>query len=167
MNYSLSDSDLRSMIPNVNIVKYNDLANYNSIDEVLKGRPTVVLFELVKHNNGHWICLFKNGKTIYFFDSYGVKIEDQKCHMNKQFFRSANYLSKMLKDSPYKVDYNATQYQEYSPNIANCGRYCIVRLRCMDLNDAEFKQVMDEACKELNMNADEVVVELTKLHLGK
>ena len=167
MNYSLSDGDIRNMIPNVNIVKYNDLANFNSIDEVLKGRPTVILFELTERNNGHWICMFKNGDTVFFFDSYGVKIEDQKKHMNKQFFRSANYLSKMLKQSPYKIDYNATKYQQLSPDVSNCGRYVITRLKCMDLNDTEFKQVMKEACEEMNMSPDEVVVELTKAHLGK
>jgi hypothetical protein len=157
MNYSLSDGDIRSMIPNVNIVKYNDLVNYNNIDEVLKGRPTVILFEIEKHNSGHWVCMFKNGKTIYFFDSYGVPIEGQKCHMNKQFFRSANYLSKMLKQSPYKVDYNATQYQELSPDISTCGKHCIVRLKCMDLNDAEYRDLIKTECELNNCNADELV----------
>lgn len=167
MDYSLSDSDIRYVIPNVNIVKYNDLAKYNSIDEVLQGKPTVILFELTENNTGHWICLFKNGDTVYFFDSYGKPIESQKKHMSKQFFRSANYLSKMLKQSPYKVDYNAQPYQEVNPEVASCGRHCIVRLKCMDLNDLEYKQVMSDACKEMNMSSDQVVLELTKQHLGK
>lgn len=167
MNYSLSDSDIRSMIPNVNIVKYNDLANYNSIDEVLKGKPTVILFELTEARSGHWVALFKTGDTVYFFDSYGKRIEDQKKHMNKQFLKSSNYLSTMLKQSPYKVDYNATKYQELSPEVSSCGRHVVCRLKCMDLNDVEYKQVMEEACSESGMNPDELVLSYTSDFLGK
>jgi len=167
MEYSLSDSDLKRLIPNVNIIKYNDLANYNNIDELLQGKPTIILFELTENNNGHWISIFKNNNTIYFFDSYGIKIEDQKKYMNKQFFRKINYLSKMLKDSPYKVDYNANKYQEMSDNISTCGRHCVVRLKCQDLNDEEYKDIITDACNESGLNPDELVVELTQDILGK
>ncbi len=157
MGYSLSDSDLKRLIPNVNIIKYNDLANYNNIDELLQGKPTIILFELTENNNGHWISIFKNNNTIYFFDSYGIKIEDQKKYMNKQFFRKINYLSKMLKDSPYKVDYNDTQYQEMSDNISTCGKHVVCRLKCMDLNDNEYEELIKEECKLNNCTPDELV----------
>jgi len=161
MDYSLSDSDLKTLIPGVNIVVYNDIAKYRTIDDVLQGKPTVILFEMNEQNRGHWCCLFKQGNTIYFFDSYGIFIEEQKKYMSKSFLRRANYLSKLIKDSPYKVDINFNKYQKMDSSINTCGRHVAVRLNCMDLNDKQYKKAIMEECKNSDMNPDELVVDLT------
>lgn len=167
MEYQLSDSDLKNLIPNCNIVVYNNIASYSNIDEVLKNKPTVILFEMTENNSGHWLCMFKNNNIVYFFDSYGLDVEQQKKYMNKRMFRKANYLSRLLKRMPYNLDVNRTKYQEMANGINTCGRWVTVRLNNSDLNDSEFKEYIFGLCKEHNVSPDELVVELTKNKLGQ
>jgi hypothetical protein len=167
MEYELSDSDLKQLVPNLNIVVYNNIANYESIDSVLRGKPTIILFEMVETNAGHWTCIFKENSTVFFFDSYGINIEQQKKHMNKKIFRKANYLSRLLKRMPYKLDVNLTKYQKMENGINTCGRHCVVRIWNKQLNDEEYKDYISNLCNEHNCNSDQLVLMLTQQKLGK
>lgn len=167
MDYQLSDSDLKKLVPNVNIIVYNNIASYASIDEVLRNKPTVILFEMIENNSGHWTCLFKKDNTVYFFDSYGIDVENQKKFMNKKMFRKVNYLSKLLKRMPYKLDTNRTKYQKMEDGINTCGRWVSTRLCNEQLDDEEFKDYIFNQCKEHNMTPDELIISLTQPELGK
>jgi len=167
MDYELSDTDLKQLVPNMNIVVYNNISQYSNIDEVLNGKPTIILFEMVENNAGHWCTLFKEKGTVYFFDSYGVDIEQQKKYMSKRMLKKANYLSILLKRCPYKLDVNRTKYQEMKPGTNSCGRWCVIRIWNKNLNDSQFKDYIDKLCSENNCSPDELTVLLTQEQLGK
>jgi hypothetical protein len=158
MEYELSDTDLKQLVPNINIVIYNTISQYSNIDEVLNGRPTVILFEMTENNSGHWTCMFKEKGTVYMFDSYGLDIEQEKKYMNKKMFRKANYLSMLLKRCPYKLDVNRTKYQEMKNGTNTCGRHCVVRIWNKNLNDSQYKDYIEGLCSENNCNPDELVL---------
>ena len=157
MEYELSDTDLKQLVPNINIVVYNNISQYSNIDEVLNGRPTIILFEMTETSSGHWCCMFKEKGTVYFFDSYSCDIEQQKKYMNKRMLKKANYLSILLKRCPYKLDVNRTKYQEMKPGINTCGKHCTMRVWNKHLNDSQYKEYIFGLCKENNCNPDELV----------
>jgi hypothetical protein len=167
MDYQLSDSDLKVLIPSVNIITYNNIASYSNIDEVLNGKPTVILFEMTENNSGHWTCMFKNNNVVYFYDSYGLDVEQEKKYMNKRMFKKANYLSRLLKRMPYSLDVNRTKYQEMENGINTCGRHVAVRIWNKQLNDEDYKEYIYNLCDEHKVNPDELVIMLTEPKLGK
>ena len=75
-NYSLSDMDIKSILPPANIISYKQLAKYKNINDVFNNSDIVILFfeEQEEHNNeiGHWQLLMKDDDKIIFFDSYGL-----------------------------------------------------------------------------------------------
>jgi hypothetical protein len=76
--YPLSDSDIRKIIGSkTKIIKFSQLANYNSIEQLLphNGAYLVLLFESAM-NSGHWTALLRYNDTIEFFDSYGGEPHD-------------------------------------------------------------------------------------------
>lgn len=165
MNYSLSDDDLLKLVPSAKIVKYSDLYKYRNIDELVD-KPVFILFETTQKNRGHWVALFKEGDTVYFFDSYGYDIEQQKKYVNKNMLIHTNYISQLLKKSPYKVDYNATKYQ--GPTSACCGRHCAIRIACKNLTDKEYNHFINMKCDQYGgATPDQLVVGMTVKHLGK
>ena len=165
MNYSLSDTDLLNLCPNSKIVKYNDLIQYKTIDQLLD-KPCFILFETVKKNQGHWICLWKEGDTVYFFDSYGLKIEEQKKYVNKNMLVHANYISQLMKKSPYKVDYNPICYQ--GKKSSTCGRHCAIRIACKSMGDKAYQNFMQLKCRAYgNCSPDEIVCAMTLPYLQK
>ena len=41
------------------------------------GAYFVLLYPVTSEINGHWACMTRYDKTIEFFDSYGIKIDDE------------------------------------------------------------------------------------------
>lgn len=164
MNYSLTDKDLSVLVPGCKVVIYNALDQYASIDQLLS-KPCVILFEVSRRRHGHYVCMFKEGGTCFFFDSYGIGIEEQKDYVSRRMLKRVNYISRLLKESAYKVDYNPHCYQ--GKTSATCGRWCAVRLNNRALNDSEFFEWVSGLCKQYHVSPDELVVALTKPILGK
>ena len=79
MHKALSDSDIRTMLgAATKIIKYSELANLNSLDELLP-RPVdscVILYEEVP-NRGHWVALLKYNGMFEHVDGYGIKKEKE------------------------------------------------------------------------------------------
>ena len=78
----LTDSDLEKYFGSgveSEIIKYSELANYKTIDELLP-KPfdfRIILVEQ-KPMSGHWVLILKYGDTIENFNSYGIEIDKQK-----------------------------------------------------------------------------------------
>lgn len=151
---------------NVSIIKYSDLNNYKSIDDVFKNNDNVVLlYELSDVNNGHWVALRrdKNKNIIYYFDSYGDEIEDELKHASERAKNKVdltkNKLLLKLIDSDYTIDYNNYKYQKMSKNINTCGKYCCVFIDSKMSID-EFYKYIKELCKEFNKTPDFIINEI-------
>ena len=175
MDYALSDSDIRVLLqtpPNikgflptsVNIVPYTELGQYNSIDGLFSRCNCCIILYQEEINSGHWVCLFKRNKTIYFFDSYGIRPDRQQHTMSesvrKRFYEDPELIYLMY-HSPYKIDYNPYQFQADGMDIATCGRHCIVRLWNRGKNADQYKKWVDKVCKKHTLNPDELVYLLT------
>jgi len=145
----LSATDILRLTDNqVNIVVYNELVNYKTIDEVFDGKQGIILlYQGENKNTGHWTLIyFTNRKTLYFFDSYGFQLDTEipwSPFLKKQGYGKNPPLTALIKNSPYKLLQNKTKYQDLNNNKINtCGRWCITRFNYRHLTDKDFKTFM-------------------------
>lgn len=96
-----------------NIITYTQLKHFGDIDEVLGDDGTaIILFQESNDNSGHWACLFRNGNTVHFYDSYGEVPDLQKNYLSgsaRQRYYMKPELGELLLQSPYLIDYNDYQ----------------------------------------------------------
>lgn len=164
----LTDADLERYFgsgKNSEVMKYNELVNYRTIDDLL---PLNIDFRIIlveqERNVGHWICVLKYKTIIESFNSYGKDIDKQKDMFgtikNKLLGQQTDYLTKLVKKSDYKYVINKTPFQSKINGINTCGRWCILRIIAMkDLYmDLEaFKKMIIKGCDDLNVEPDALV----------
>ncbi len=150
-HYPLSELDIKKAFDGkVKILKYNEIKNYNNVDELLYPYDRVVILWVKHYSNpdyGHWTCLYRSngGKNVpkgrvYYLDSYGTPIEGVLKKIDKKskviLDEHEGYLKKMFdKDDIY---YNNNQLQERIKTIATCGRHCITRMVFDNLTSKEY-----------------------------
>ena len=162
----LSDLDIRAYIPNAKILSIPELENYKSIDELLPNDKDVVfILYPSKPNYGHWVLLAKYGDTIEYNDSYGGKIDEPITWNTKkqnEYLDNHKYITNLLTKAQdkYNIIYNDKDLQKESPNIANCGRYAIMRALTI-LNDSQpleyYNMMLNELKKITGFNYDDIV----------
>ena len=132
----MSDADIKKKLPDIRILQYADLKNYKNIKELFpKQRDAIVLLtELNLENSGHWQCLLRSEKKIFFFDSYGFRPDKflQFCpkQIRDDLGQDFPFLSALLNnavDLNFKVTFNGYPYQDIKDTaIATCGRWCVL-----------------------------------------
>ncbi|HMG14194.1 MAG TPA: hypothetical protein VK590_02035 [Saprospiraceae bacterium] len=159
---SLSEDDLRRLLPGVKIVSYPDLEKYKSLEELLYPNDEVIILYLKRlkdgsydESYGHWVGLFRNKGIVSFFDSYGGKPDDYK--------QIEPYLSKLLLDYSERknvpIEYNDHQFQKWEPDIATCGRHTAMRIAFKDLPLKDYIYLFKDTPK---FDSDEIVTALTQ-----
>lgn len=147
--YEISDQDLLDMTDNkYQIYKYHSLGDYDNIDDVLGSYGgCIIIFQNESANSGHWVCLFKkDNNTLEFFDSYGLKPDDElkyskynlRIHNNKP----VPHLSHLLDNSNYKIIYNKYKFQKWKHQTNTCGRHVGYRLKNKHINIEEYKKLL-------------------------
>ena len=136
IHYPLSDSDINYILePDTKVQPYRVLDDMSHIDQVFDnlGRA-VLLYSTTGDNEGHWVGLIKRQNKIEFFDSYGFKPDVQQFKLgenidNVRYEQHDNDLTRLLRESKYKVYYNTHAFQDFSkPKVATCGRWVALRL---------------------------------------
>jgi hypothetical protein len=117
------------------IIKYSDLSDYDSIQQLLpKDDSFKVLLIEDKLNSGHFVGLFRFGKTIEYFNSYGAKWDTDWRFIPRMIRtilgQATNDLTRLLdkaKKDGFTVVYNKKRLQKLSPKIQTCGRFVAMR----------------------------------------
>lgn len=163
----LGDDDIRHYLPSAKIMKYSELSNYKSIDDLLPNHKdyVIILYE-DSPNKGHWTCVCKYKPYIEFFDSYGGSPDSQlgwtPCSIRKELNQSKTYLTDLFNKCKYKVIYNPIKYQEEADNINSCGRHCVFRVLNLikkDCDLAKYYKLMKALKEEYGLTYDEIVSE--------
>jgi len=176
MNYPLTRTDIQVLLPGVPVLTYTDLIGKQHIEEVLgpDGR-LVLLFLTTGLSQGHWVGIWKKGRTLCFFDSYGLAPDEERRWL------SASKLVELHEDKPllktlfqdaqgrgYSTTFSRDHYQNERDESETCGRHVAVRLNHADLNESEYRTLIEQAARDQNANSpDEVVLNLTEPVLGK
>jgi hypothetical protein len=161
----MSGDDLAYYYPKVRIIKYNDLDNYTSIEELLPSDDTYfILLYLDSPSTGHWVTMTRNKNLITFFDSYGGKIDSQLkwVDMGERIRLDTDKpcLTRLLKAGSVPYNYSPYDYQSNNPNIATCGSHALNFITCtldkgMNVND--YKLHMDRIRERTGLDYDEIV----------
>lgn len=148
----LSGLDIMRLIPQTNVLRYEDLEDYNTIESALgDNNSLVLLYPTMSNSIGHWCCLFINPRDqkLYFFDSYGIIPDDQLEFRTKEYLSRSEfndgfdpdlyrYLTKLLYKTKREVDYNPYHFQSDDPDITTCGYWCVTRIIFNTLTADEF-----------------------------
>lgn len=140
----LTANDILHLTNNeVNILVYDDLVKYKTIDQVFGDKNAIVLLYQNTENSGHWVLLTKlSPKILYWFDSYGFQLDQEikwsSYLLNKGYLNNPP-LTYLIKNSPYKLLQNKIKYQQLSNAVNTCGRWCIVRYNYRHLKDKDFQ----------------------------
>jgi hypothetical protein len=135
-----SDGDIERWLGQNSIIKYSDLADYETINDLLPNDKDfkVILIES-SANQGHWVCVMKYNNVIEYFNSYGSKPEyDFKfiSTMIKHLLgQGGNLLTKLLKTKTknQKIYYNKKKFQKINDSVNTCGKWCVARILAMKL----------------------------------
>ena len=174
MDYMVSANDIKRILgEKIKIIRFPDLVNYNSMQEVLPfpNDCAIIFFldEVTPTNNiGHWACIMRNDNRYEFFDSYGLSPKEDLDHIDKEkrikFGEQHNYLKELGGGA---LRHNPVDYQSWDPKVATCGRYAIIRLLAFQAgitSNKEFYRFMKDAKKECNCKSfDELAVKLTSV----
>ena len=162
----LSDADIRAYIPNAKIISTSELDDIKDIDELLPNDKDVVfLLYQSKPRYGHWVLLAKYGDTIEYNDSYGGKIDEPLKWNSKRandILENKPFITDLLTkaQNKYKIIYSVKDLQKESPDVANCGRFCIMRALTILKDNQSLKdyiKMMNEIKKITGMNYDTIV----------
>lgn len=172
----LSDSTIKEYLGNdTPVIAYDELANYNSIDELLpKDKTYCVLLYLENENYGHWVGLLRykddkdnNIDTFEYFDSYGNHIDEPLSWVGAGVRKELNvhrpYLSDLLRKSNLRKIWNKIDFQREHNNIGTCGRHVINRIltnKKANLDLKQYTKFMNTLEKETGLNYDQLVSEM-------
>lgn len=140
---SFSNDDIKKLV-DTKIIIYNELSKYKHIDDALHPNGTLVILYMYKESYGHWTCLIKRDEnTIEHFDSYpNMKPDDELSFIDNEFRKEHNewypYLTKLLYDSGYNIEYNDQKLQEKHSDIRTCGRWVVARIFYKDVSIDDF-----------------------------
>lgn len=140
----LTDADIRRLTNDeLKIMMYEELLNYNTIDEVFGNYNGIcLLYENSSANSGHWTLLYKlNQTTLYFFDSYSFQLDSEikwSKYLVKKGFKTYPALTVLIKKSGYKLQQNQIRYQQLENGVNTCGRHIICRWNYRHLNDQQY-----------------------------
>jgi hypothetical protein len=166
--YALSDGDIHSYLPDVNIIMYNELSDYNNIEELLPNANSyVILLYQDSENTGHWTCLLRQNNTVEFFDPYGKYPDTQLRWVDNEVREdlgiTGKFISNLFNKSKLKIVYNTAPYQHSGANINTCGRHVVYRLLNRNLSLKDYHKYFKEETKKLNCNYDGVVAKIVNI----
>jgi hypothetical protein len=166
----MSDSQVHHYLPNTRIITYEELANYDSILDVLpkKKDQIILMFQRVK-NDGHWCSLNREENKIIFFDPYGYRPDRQllwtKQTLRRSLGQDVPHLSILLNkavDDGLRVVFNEYPFQDRDKlEYATCGRWCCAQ--CLYFQRRKhptikgFYQLIMKLCKVYKLVPDIIV----------
>ena len=166
----ITDSDLTRYFGKKdfkNIIKYSELANYNSIQQILPRNKSwkIILIEN-EYNSGHWTLLLRYNNTIEWFNSYGTFPSAELDYISQQQKKILNqdvkHLNILLTQAlpKFRIIYNKRKLQQLENGVNTCGKWIILRIIMMekynmDLN--HFLQFIDRLKKQFKLSSDELV----------
>ena len=164
---ALGDDNLRTILgKDTKILKYSELAKYNSIDQLLpKPNDFVIILLEESPNNGHWTALLKYNNIYEWFDSYAFPLDYDLTHwltpqQRAKLGESKKYLTYLLQGKT--LIYNKVKYQEMKDGVNTRGSH--VSYRCYKFKHDGFdlktyQKHIKNTCQIYGLTPDQVVAE--------
>ncbi len=156
-----------------NIIKYSDLKNYKSFEDLLPYDfyYKIILLESSK-NAGHWVSVIRMNNTIELFNSYGVEIDTEFKYIpdfiEKLLFETRRYLTEFIKinNNRFTIISNTFPFQEQNDLVATCSRWNVLRIEMARMNYSleQFIKVMTSLHSKTNVPYDILVIDAVKFN---
>lgn len=134
----------------VNVISYPDIYKYQSLDQLMTPNNACIILYEWKNGYGHWVCIFRNNDlVVQFFDPYSYIPDNEFQFIDTQFknqhYPDTKYLSKLIYDSGYELDYNDHRLQNQKDHtISTCGLWIGVRLKYRGIPIDTFSKIFHE-----------------------
>lgn len=143
LHHAFSEDDIRKFCGNIPIMRYPELANMTSPDELFKGSVGAALLFLTEgSSDGHWIAVLNKPDHYEVFDSFGTAIDGDRRWLDKktrmEFGETAPLLSTLLGNGEKRVIHNTHKFQ--ADDADTCGRYVAARIAQADMPLSEFSK---------------------------
>ena len=136
-NTPLSDDDLRKILgQNCRVIKYSELGNYASLQELLpKSKDYVIILSQQQENMGHFTAItranFGGLSHFVFFDSLGYRVDKSlewcPANLRNEFGQDIPILSylfnKGLENPKFRLSFNSYPFQNRVNDYSTCGRW--------------------------------------------
>ena len=132
-----------------NIMRYSDLMDKNTIDEVLGQYGAAILLYQTERDFGHYASLFvshDNPNVLIFYDSLGITIDKE---LKFSTFNAKNmggvavpHLTDLISKSKYTVNSNTKRLQKGLFDNNTCGRYASMRIVFRKMTNKQFNFVL-------------------------
>jgi hypothetical protein len=145
---SLSNNDLDRLCDyKVNVVTYDELPDYETLDQLLGPYGACILLYMTDLNFGHWTAIIKiNNRSVEFFDPYGyfpdTELQFIPNDIKHETHQDERHVAKLLFESPYELSFNEHKYQKLKRNINTCGRHCAMRVLFKNMPLKEYNNMM-------------------------
>jgi len=163
----LDDLEIKQLLKsNVKIIRYNELKKYKSIDELLpKAFDYCFLLYLEEAYKGHWVGLVRRENIIYYFCSYGSKVDEPlswvNCETREKLGVAKPYLSDLFNASDFTIYYNPVKYQNSRDDYNTCGRYIVLLIQRFrkdeKYNLQKYYQYLTKLKHTFNLSYDQIV----------
>ena len=138
LNYQITGDDIDRYLDagSKKILKYSELANYRTIEELLP-EPVDYRIILIEQNvdTGHWCCILRYNKVIEWFDPYGIKPDGELSFISKMKNRllgqDVKYLTNLFSEATrrgWTCIYNKKRLQQLKQGVNTCGRWVLLRI---------------------------------------
>lgn len=175
-DHLISGEELLRLSKGAKILSYDELNNYDNIDDVFgKGNKIALLYVTQVGDGGkigHWTSLTRRGNEIEFSDPYSFQPDVQFKFIPKDIEQESGQerglLSRLLLnhlDQGGKVTYNEKQMQSKKQGMSTCGRHAALRLYFSDVPLDEFQKQMDRI-KQSGKSVDDFVLWWSKNKIG-
>ena len=164
---SLTREDLSKMmgITTNRIIPYEDLAQHKNLESLFHPFGGFVINYRTSVSSGHWTLIFKKDDHIEFFDSFGLKPDEelQLTDFHIRFHQGKNipHLTALLDRQDLKIVFNNVQLQNNLEDDNTCGRHIITRWLLRGFSLKKYQQLFTS--KENKFNSDIWVTALTYL----
>jgi len=164
----LSDAKVKAALgTNTRILKYSELKNYETINELLPNINDFIILLLEEDiNQGHWTCMMKLKDGFYYFNSYGKKYDADisvipMC-VRKILGQDRKEVTRLLDGK--NCSWNKTILQGDKSQV--CGRWCVlcITMCCMmGYSPADFIEFIKDKSVELGKSYDVLVAGLVNI----
>lgn len=150
------------------ILKYSDLKNYETINDLLPNiNDFIILLLEDSENHGHWTCLMKYADNkYYYFNSYGKKYDTDlsvvpMC-IRKILGEDHKEIGRLLDGR--ECSWNKNVFQGSRSQV--CGRYCILAVSMitkMGFSPTDFEKFLLDKSKSFNKSYDSMVAGFVRI----
>ena len=149
-------------------VKYSDLSNYESLDQLFGSKPCLLILIEETKQSGHWVSMVRTGPMSYLYNnSYGLKPDADLTIIgalrNRILGNTRNSIQTLKQGAT--IGYNSVRMQ--GARSETCGRYSIIFIHSImgGMDMQQYQSYMLEMKKKYG-SYDKATVALTSEGVG-